>query len=408
MEKVQKIHKKNGITLIYDEKFNEVVMSLRIMFPLKKETATIANIMANLFSDRLVHASTKAALLAKKDNLYGVKVSASSYSIGQYHSIEINLKGIHQDFVKEPLHQMYYEFLMEFLKTPLIDEKTLKEAKKNVKQTLLRLDETPSHKALFSAFEYAGKDQTFGVNVYGYLDDIDAITIDEVKVFHQQCVSEFEKELYIVGRIQEEDFNFSDKFTTQDTPAFHKTYIENETIKETYKGNQSEIVLVYETEINPNHPSYYPYLMLLAVLGQSPNSLLFQNIREKESLCYSIYASQLIFDGIFYIGTSINPENEERVLKLVDEQFEIIREGNFDLEASRNYLINRLNGTTENTRQLLDFTVRNQRMGLSDSIEDVIEKFRHVTKEEVIRALDEIKTHLTYIYEGVTHENNQQ
>ena len=406
MKKSELIPSNNGIYIVFDEKFNEIIMSIRMLMPLNQRNSTFANVMANIFSDRLQSAPTKAKMLKKTDDLYGAKMNARTYSVGKDLVIEIMLKGIHQDFVEEALHQAYYDLLLESLKRPLINENTFLEAKKNVKQSLLRLNETPSYFALFEGFRLAGKDQTFGVNVIGDFATLETMTLEEINAFHQSCLHEFKKEFYAVGRFEDTSFVKGFEFDYIQEDSIHKTHIKNEVVMDVYKGNQSEIVQIYETDITPKHPYYYAYLTLLGILGQSPNSLLFQNIREKNSLCYSIYASQLILDGLFYISTSVSEENEERVIDLIKEQFEIIEKGEFDLDSTKQYLINRMQGTTENARQLLEFYARNNRLQLNDSIEDLIANFEKVEKEDVIQSLDYIKDHFTYIYRGEENETN--
>src|SRR5699024_11532997 len=109
MENAVEITPNNGVYLIYDDKIKEVVMSLRITFPFRKDTVTIANIMAELFSDRLESAPTKSQILEKTDNLYGVKVNSRTFSVGKFQVIEISLVGINEAFIEEKLHLEYYD-----------------------------------------------------------------------------------------------------------------------------------------------------------------------------------------------------------------------------------------------------------------------------------------------------------
>lgn len=406
MYQATNISPKEGVYLIVDEKFNETLFSLRIQFELSEKTATQANVLSNLFDDRLEKYPTKADMLALTDSLYGVKIASRTYSVGRFQVIEIYLKGINQSYVNEPLHQSYIDLLLEILKHPLIDENTFKEAKKDVAQTLLRIEESPSDYAIFEGFRQAGKGQRFGVNVYGDLEHLNNLSLKDIQNFHEQCVNTYTKELYAVGRIDPKALKIEDIFSASTLSASHKTFIQSQSKIDSYPGNQSDIVLVYETDITPQHPSYYPYLVMLAVLGQSPNSLLFQNIREKNSLSYSIYASQLIFDGLFYIATSVSQENENRVMSLINDQFEIIKSGDFNLDAAKNYLINRTSGTSENAKQLLEFHARNVRMKLNDTPQDLINNFSKVTKEDVIASLDHVLSHYTYIYRGTENAEN--
>lgn len=394
------------LTIIKDTKFNLVNASLRILLPLDAKYATHANVMANLLSDRLINKPSKKEMTQYFDALYGVKVSTRTYSLGALQVIEISLIGIHQKFVDENLHQLYYDLLMEILTTPLINTQTLKEAITNVRNELERIDEQPDVRALFSAFEMAGKGQIFGVNVFGELDRLDDISVESMTHFHQLCLTHFKKEIYFAGDIDEHEFNQKSLISHTVPHAVHRTTIKPQTQVERHEGNQTEIVQVYESAFDPYHEHYYAYLVFLAILGQSPNSLLFQNVREKHNLCYSIYASQLIYDGLFYIATSVAVNNETKALDLIAEQIEIIKKGEFDVEKAKIFLTNRLEGTTENLRQLLDFAFRNSQLGLDQSIKSVIESFRRVSKEDVVEVAKQIQQPFIYIYRGEENETH--
>jgi predicted Zn-dependent peptidase len=286
------------------------------------------------------------------------------------------------------------------LREPLINENTVKEAAKNSKQNLIRINEKPNSYAIFKAFEMAGENQTFGLNVFGYTTDYDEVTVADMVDFHQLCLNTFRKEIYVAGDVQKLDIKDFDESTHYQ--SLTKTEIESRTITQVNASNQSEIVQVYPVLIDPHHRLYYPYLTLLAILGQSPSSLLFQNIREKESLCYSIYASQLIYDGLFYIGSSVKVESEARVVSLIAQQFEEIKKGNYDLPSTKQYLYNRIKGTKETTRGLLDLSFRNNRLQLNDNEATMLDKFSRVSETEILEVLNHIGKPFTFIYKGVS------
>lgn len=406
MNKLSSFKMNNGINLVKDEKFTNVLFSLRINFELSRKDVTIANLMSIIFTDRLENYPSKGKIMYVTDSLYGVRINSSYYTAGQQSVIDISLRGINDSFVNEGLHQKYYDLLEEILYRPLIDEFTLNEAKKNLAQSIIRLKEKPNAYAIFTAFEKASKDGLFGISPNGYIEDLDAITLEDVKVFHQRCVNEFDKELYIVGNVDPSEIKINDIYADSKSDFIHKTAIKNETEIEEYKGNQSELLLIYEMDINPLHKLYYAFVVFIAVLGQSSNSLLFRNVREKNSLAYSVYASQLMFDGLFYIGTSVDPKNENKVIDLIDEQFELIKNGEFELETSKKYLTNNILGTSESTRSLLEFISRNNRLKVNDTKEEVITNINEVSKEEVIEVLEYVKDRFIFIYRGVEDETN--
>lgn len=392
---------KKGIYIIQDDKFNEVYLSLRIIFDLKSETVTKGNLLNYLFSDRLEKYPTKKSITEAQDLNYGVKFSSNSYSIGKYQVIELSLLGINEKFVSEPLHEAYVDLLLETLYRPLINDETLKEAKKNVKQSIKRSQENPSHYAILKAFELAGEGQPFGIPIQGYLEEVDDITVEDIKTFHQFLLESTHREVYVMGDVKSLTI---DNMVPLNSNSVIKTEIKHKKTFENQSANQSEIVQIYPVTIDPDHDLYYAYLLFLVILGQSPTSYLFRNIREKESLAYSIYASQLIYDGVFYVMTSVDPTQEAHVMKRIADQFDIIRNDNLNLESAKQYIINRMEGISESPRKSIDFIFRNNRLNLSDTPDDLIKSFEAVSEKDVKAVLDCIGLPYTFVYRGVQHE----
>ena len=139
--------------IIKDTKFNDVNISLRIIMPLDRKYVSQANIMVELFDDRLINYPTKKSMTKLMDDLYGARFRASTYSVGKTQVIDLQCVGINERFVDESLHQMYLDTLMEIFTQPLINENTVKEAAKNSKQNLIRINEKPNSYAIFKAFE---------------------------------------------------------------------------------------------------------------------------------------------------------------------------------------------------------------------------------------------------------------
>ena len=74
---------------------------------------------------------------------------------------------------------------------------------------------------------------------------------------------------------------------------------------------QSYIEIIYELGIYANDPLYYAAVILNHILGGASNSLLFQTIREKLGLCYSISSLYLGATGILVISAIVNSEDVE-------------------------------------------------------------------------------------------------
>ncbi|MEA4896281.1 MAG: pitrilysin family protein [Oscillospiraceae bacterium] len=72
--------------------------------------------------------------------------------------------------------------------------------------------------------------------------------------------------------------------------------------------------------------------LLTTILGGGVSSRLFQNIREKYGLCYSIFAFQSCFAdiGILSVATAVSKETEMRTLSLIGDELKRFTDGGVD------------------------------------------------------------------------------
>jgi len=79
-------------------------------------------------------------------------------------------------------------------------------------------------------------------------------------------------------------------------------------------------------------------LLYNIILGSSANSLLFQNVREKASLAYSIKSVYVKQKANIFIRAGIEIENYEKAVNIIKEQLEKMRKGEFsddDLKSAK-------------------------------------------------------------------------
>lgn len=76
--------------------------------------------------------------------------------------------------------------------------------------------------------------------------------------------------------------------------------------------------------IQTGHDDLYTLLLMSNILGGGASSLLFQRIREKKGLCYSIYSYISAFKntGVLTIYTSMNPRYADVVVGLINDEIE--------------------------------------------------------------------------------------
>lgn len=138
----------------------------------------------------------------------------------------------------------------------------------------------------------------------------------------------------------------------------------------------------------------YTVSIMNNIIGGSSSSRLFQQIREEEGLCYSLYsyASSYHQTGTFQIYCGMSEENLERVYEGVQEALQVLgtigptRE---ELEQSLAQIRSELLLSMEHTHNRMNNSARNLLyMGRVLTLEETLENLKKVTVSEIMEYLN--------------------
>jgi len=131
--------------------------------------------------------------------------------------------------------------------------------------------------------------------------------------------------------------------------------------------------------------------LMSTMLGGGMSSRLFQTIREKHGLCYSIYSftSSFADTGLFGVTTAVGRETEQKALSLIMEELKRFREEGvtqIELDRAREQAKSNILMSLESTSS------RMNRLGsgvlhLGESLDpdELIRRFDAVTREDILR-----------------------
>ena len=137
--------------------------------------------------------------------------------------------------------------------------------------------------------------------------------------------------------------------------------------------------------LRKDDPDRWAMYSLSTILGGSVSSRLFQNIREKEGLCYSIYSFHSSYrdNGIFGIYCGASPDNYSRVLKLIMRECKnILKTGITEQELSdiKAYIKGNLALSLESTEVRMGQIARNEIIyGRDFSFDEIVKQIEKVS-----------------------------
>ncbi|MBQ8569560.1 MAG: insulinase family protein [Oscillospiraceae bacterium] len=183
--------------------------------------------------------------------------------------------------------------------------------------------------------------------------------------------------------------------------SFERSKKKSEPVRESERMDivQSKMVMAYKTDYdNPEALQLFN-----AVYGGTPFSKLFENVREKLSLCYYCSSGINRRKGTMIIDSGVEHGNINAAEEEIKNQLEAMCSGDFTDEAvenSRLSLINGVRGIGDNPRKTAEWYFRQCLDEKKISPEEEMELIKAVTREDIIKAAKSLVPDTVYILTG--------
>lgn len=171
------------------------------------------------------------------------------------------------------------------------------------------------------------------------------------------------------------------------------------TVIEKMDVKQGKLVMGFSSDIYGDDDLSVPLMVMCDVFGGGPYSRLFTNVREKMSLCYYCSATSVRYKGLLTVDSGVEKENCDKAEKEILNQLDILKNGEFldsELESSKKSFCDSLKTYYDSQNSLdLWYALKINNTNLY-SPEDIIEKIKVITKEDVVYAAKGVKLHTVY------------
>jgi predicted Zn-dependent peptidase len=157
--------------------------------------------------------------------------------------------------------------------------------------------------------------------------------------------------------------------------------------KESLNSSQGKICIGLRADCRQQGECYTSMLLLNEILGGGSNSKLFVNLREKESLCYYVNSVYYRFKSIIVIQCGVASENFDKAIELSLLEVDKLKNGEItetEWENAKMSLINKFRGGQDYPAATIDFYMVQHLLGDPDELDDVIEKIRGATIEDMV------------------------
>ena len=209
------------------------------------------------------------------------------------------------------------KFAKEVLKNPRFDQATLDKVKSELKDDISMLDKDASDKLVAELF----KGLPTGYTKEEILNSIDSVTIDDLKELYNFIISNGQANIVVsapfskkpeLKQIVFNEMSEMPKVTPKNSKIknIYKEIPQTLVLTDTYTKPQAQIIKAYKFKIGQNLKDETTLNLLNTILGGNPSSRLFQDLREKQKLAYSVHSDISFIDDIGTIELEIGTTTE--------------------------------------------------------------------------------------------------
>lgn len=386
--------------------------------PLKREYVTKNALIPFLLRRGTEKLPNQYLINKEMENMYGASFNLGIDKSGDNIILKFYIETISNEYALdgENILKRNIENLLDIIFNPLknngiLNQDFLDIEKENLRKVInSKIDDKDAY-AFERCISEMYKQNGFGLYKFGYIEDIDKITIEEITEYYDWLISNAKIDIFMSGKIDEKEFtnvllenqNIKDLnpregyyiLNRQSTES--RQNVENE-VFESMNVVQGKLVLGLNVDFDDENLQAIA-LVYNAILGDGANSMMFQNVREKAGLAYSSKSTFIKQKMNIFIRCGIQIENYEKALNLIKVQLDNIKTGEFsdeDIEVAKVYLTSSIKNIEEEQDTEIVYYIGQELSGTNRSIEEYIDRIQRVSKEDILAFAEKVSINTIY------------
>ncbi len=418
-----KVIKEEGYTLhiIKNNKFKKNIIKVIYKNKMTRDDIEIRRVIPNILVESNSIYDTRRLLNIKREELYNMQVSGSVFQSGNAISTSITGTFLNDKYAPNLLNDAI-EFISNLIFKPKVidnhfDDKAFKMSCELLKEDIDTLYENPGAYAFENVYRIMGENSPLGYPLYGTKENIDKLKNEDVYKYYLNMLDNDKVDIYVAGDIDDSVISVIKKYfkiknkrkNTKHYITYDKFTDEYKEIKETKSYNQSKLIIGFKLDDLTDYEKQYVMPIYSYILGGGPDSKLFQNVREKNSLCYSISARYMSVSNVMLISSGINASDYEKALKIIKEQIKSMEKGEFntkDIDKAKITYLSVYDEINDSLYSIVSDYISNTDLK-TDLVNTRKKKIETVTKKDIMNVIPKIHPELVYLLEGSKEDGKE-
>lgn len=406
------------LTVFTDSRFKQNCLSIQYVRKMDRSEAAMNALIPSVLLRGTNSAMDLRQITLRLDELYGASVSPISRRAGDYQTTGFYVSMMDDrfaldgesvleqtlSFVKDLLFDYPTEnggFLPDFVEGEKVNQIAAIQAELNDKRVY----------AVRQLLKNMCREDSFGIPRMGEVSDVAAITPQELLDHYLRIRRESPVQLYYVGsaRPQKVARCLREMFAQERRdyrPLPDHTPLKlsgKQDIRERMEVAQGKLCMGFSTPVTNRDRDFAAMQVMNGVFGGDVTSKLFQNVREKQSLCYSIGSGYYSAKGVVLVSAGIDFDQEPHTREEILRQLELCRRGEIsdtELLSAKEALISALRGVYDTPSSIESYDSAMELGGSGLTPDAHIRALEAVTREDVVSCAKRLQLHSTYFLEG--------
>lgn len=401
-----------GYSSVIDEKFKTSFLTVRFITVLGKDTAAANALGISSLSSSSRKYDTIAKLNEKLSSLYGASLSSFTRKRGDIQILGLSSSWINSRYAidGEDLDGEMLEIVRGCIFEPNCsgDQFEADVFRITKKDLLDRIDAELNNKrgyAVSRASEVAFIGEPAENSCCGTKESADAVSSADAFDAYRKLLETAQIEIYYISaeendRIPEMFRNAfagikrsPEKFSFDGISPAKAELVR---ASDEFDVNQCKMVMTFKSDCQDR----YALRLVSTILGETPVSKLFVNVREKLSLCYYCACRMSSSKGTLMVDSGVERANIEKAEKEIQAQLDEICRGNItdnELQSALLTFDNSLSQVGDTPPSYEGYYFERFCSGNIITPEERMEKYREVTRERIVEAAKSLKLDSVYL-----------
>lgn len=397
--------------------FKTITMKVIFHTPIIKEDITKRNILSDILLQSTKEYKTRRDLTIKSEDLYAADIYTSNQRVGNYIMTSFILQTLNDKYTEENNFEESIKFLHEIIFNPDVEEERFKEdklelVKSNATLALNSIKEDAANYSLIRMSEAYDKTSPISYRMTGYLEDLDKITEENLYEYYERMLDNDYVDIFILGDINEKELlpiikkYFKFKKVKKRKASY---YLPNKKprkrrlfAKETTNNSQSKLAIACPITKMTDYEKNYSLLLANIILGGTGDSKLFKEVREENSLCYTIRSNYNRLDNLMVINAGIDNVNFDKAVELITKNVQDMKKGKFtdsDINVAKEFYKTSAESLMESPSRIINEVLTEEILGV-EPLSERVRKIEKVTKKDIMRACKKINMDTVFLLEG--------